>query len=95
MKRLNRAQYFSIMADKCTDIATIEEMALFCRWEKDGVPVKHFLEVIHLKQANAESIYLALIECLNEKNLEVSKIIGMGFDGASTFAAWEMDWSPD
>uniref|UniRef100_A0A1X7VEY2 TTF-type domain-containing protein n=1 Tax=Amphimedon queenslandica TaxID=400682 RepID=A0A1X7VEY2_AMPQE len=29
LKRLNKAQYFSFMADECTDIATIDEMAVF------------------------------------------------------------------
>ena len=74
------------MADECTDVATIEEMSVFCRWEEEGSPEEHFLEIVHLKQANAESIYSALVECLKEKNLQVSKIIGMGFDGASTLS---------
>ena len=44
------------------------------------------MEIIHLKQANAESIYSALVECFKEKQLQVSKIVGMGFDGASAFS---------
>ena len=86
LKRLHQASCFSIMADECTDVATIEEMSVFCRWEEEGSPEEHFLEIVHLKQANAESIYSALVECLKEKNLQVSKIVGMGFDGASTFS---------
>ena len=86
LKRLRQASCFSIMADECTDIATIEEMSVFCRWEEGGLPEEHFLEIIHLKQANAESIYSALVECLKEKQLQVSKIVGMGFDGASAFS---------
>ena len=74
------------MADECTYVATIEEMSVFCRWEEDGVPEEHFLEIVHLKKADAENIYSALVECLKEKQLEVSRIIGMGFDGASTFS---------
>ncbi len=35
---------------------------------------------------NAESIYSALIEFLKDKELQVSNIVGMGFDGASTFS---------
>ena len=61
LKRLHQASCFSIMADKCTDVATTEEMSVFCRWEEE--------EIVHLKQANAESIYSALVECLNKKNL--------------------------
>ena len=39
-----------------------------------------------MKKSDAASIYSALIECLKEKNLQVSKIVGLGFDGASTFS---------
>ena len=50
------------------------------RWSTRGA----FLEIVHLKEADAESIYFALVECLKKKLLEVSRIIGMSFDGAST-----------
>ena len=54
------------------------------RWGTTGA----FLEIAigHLKKADAENIYFALVECLKEKQLEVSRIIGMDFDGASTFS---------
>ena len=42
LKRLCQASWFSIMAYECTDVATIEEMSVFCRWEEDGVPEEHF-----------------------------------------------------
>ena len=42
LKRLRPASYFSIMADECTDVVTIEEMSVFYRWKKDGVPQEHF-----------------------------------------------------
>ena len=58
----------------------------FYRWEEEGSLEEHFLEIVHLKQTNAESIYSTLVECLKEKNHQVSKIVGMGFDGASTFS---------
>ena len=33
---------------------------------------------------NCASIHLALVKCLKDKNLQIGKIAGMGFDGAST-----------
>ena len=39
-----------------------------------------------LKKADAESIYLALVKCIKDKNLQVDNIVGMGFDGAATFS---------
>ena len=91
LKRLQQASYYSIMADECTHISTVEEMSVFCRWEEKGIPEEHYLEIIYLLQANAESIYSALIECLKEKKLQISKIVGMGFDGASTFSGKELE----
>ena len=38
-----------------------------------------------LKNADAENTHLQLMDCLKEKNNQVSKLIGMGFDGAATF----------
>ena len=79
------------MADECTDVVTIEDMSVFCRWEEDRVPEEHFLEIVHLNKADAESIYFALVECLKGKQLEVSRIIGMSFDGAITISGRKLE----
>ena len=86
LRRLQKASCYSVMADECTDVSCIEELLLYCRWEEGGSPEEHFLDIIHLKKADAESIYSAVIECLKQKNLQVRKIVGIGFDGASTFS---------
>ena len=36
LKRLCQALYNSIMADECTDVSTIEELSIYCRWIKNG-----------------------------------------------------------
>ena len=74
------------MADECTDVTTVEELSIFYRWEEDGLPVEHFLKIVHLQKADAESIHSSLIECLKKKDLQVGRIMGMGFDGAVTFS---------
>ena len=37
-----------------------------------------------MKKANAESIYSALV--CREKNIQLGRLIRMGFDGAATFS---------
>ena len=32
LKRLHQAEYFNLLADKCTDISTIEELSVVIRW---------------------------------------------------------------
>ena len=76
LKRLHKASNFSVMADECTDVTNIEELSIFCRWVEDGQPIEHFLE----------TIYSALIEFMKDKNIQISKLVGMGFDGAATFS---------
>ena len=53
---------------------------------ESGVPEEHFIEILPLKIANAESIYSALVEYCREKNIQLGRLIGMGFDGAATFS---------
>ena len=55
------------MADEFTDITAGEELSVFCRWEEDGTPVECFLDIVPLKGADAESIYLALVKCIKDK----------------------------
>ena len=66
------------MAVECTDV--------FCRCVEDGVPVEHFLEIVPLKSADAKTIYSTLVEFSKEKNIQISKLVGMGFDGAATLS---------
>ena len=82
LKQVQQAQFYSIMADECTNITTVEELSRV----KDGVPVEHFLGILPLKKADAVTIYSTLIKFLSEKEIQLGKLIGMGFDGAATFS---------
>ena len=79
------------MADECVDVANIEELSVYCRWVENGVPVEHFMEIFPLKKMNAQSIYSVLLDWLKKKDLQCSKLIGMGFDGAATFSGKKSD----
>ena len=53
---------------------------------ESGAPEEHTIEILPLKKANAESIYSELVEYCREKNIQLGRLIGMGFDGAATFS---------
>ena len=74
------------MPDECTDVTTIEELTFCWPWVESGVPEEHFIEILTLKKANAESIYSVLVDYCREKNIQLGRLIGMGFDGAATFS---------
>ena len=86
MKRLQNASYYSVMLDECTDVTVVEEMLVFFRWTEKGEPVEHFFDVLPLKEVNAESITAVVTEYLARKELLLSRLVGMGFDGAATFS---------
>ena len=86
LKRLRQAPFYSLMANKCTDITTVEELSIYCRWVEDGLPVEHFLDIIPLTKADAKTIYTTLVDVLRAKDIPLSKLVGMGFDGAATFS---------
>ena len=68
------------MADECTNVATIEELTICCRRVESSVPEEHFIEILLLRKANADSINSALVEYCWEKNIQLGRLIGMGFD---------------
>ena len=88
---VHKAPLFSIMADECTDVTT--ELTICCRWVESGVLEEHFIEILLLKKVNAENIYSALVEYCREKNIQLGRLIGMGFDGAATFSGDRQNWS--
>ena len=69
-----------------TDITVVEEMSFFFRWTENGEPVEHFFNVLPLKEANAESITMVLMDYLVQKELSLPCLVGMGFDRAATFS---------
>ena len=53
---------------------------------ESGVPEEHSIEILPLKKANVESIYLVLVEYCREMNIQLGRLIGMRFNGAATFS---------
>ena len=48
------------------------------------------ISILPLKNGTAESIYSTLIDWLKKKNVQYSKLVGMGFDGRNL--EFKHDW---
>ena len=77
---------FSILADECQDISTQEELSICGRWLVNGKPEEHFLTILHVRSTDASPIAEALQSSLQQKQLDLRKLIAQGYDGAATFA---------
>ena len=86
LQSLKQSPYYTLMGDECTDVSSMEELSLCFRWLKDGKPVEHFLEVLHVTRTDAETITSAITTYLQEKQIGIRNMRGMGFDGAATFS---------
>ena len=73
------------MAHECTDVTNIEGLTICCSsCVANGGPEEHLIEILTLKKANAESIYL--VEYCRKMNIPLGRLIGIGFDGAAAFS---------
>ena len=62
-----------MLVDECTDISTIQKLSVVVHWVENGLPKEHFIELVSLKKADANTIYENLIGCLKKKGLVVEK----------------------
>ena len=86
LKRLHKTLVFSIMADECTDVTTIEELIICFSWVESRVPEEHFFEILPLKKLMLKYLfYIRGVLYCRETNIKLGRLIGMGFDGAATF----------
>ena len=85
MCSLQESPYFSILADECQDISAQEELSICGKWLVNGKPKEHFLTVLHVHSTDAGGIAEAL-QSLQQKQLDLRKLIGQGYDGVATFA---------
>ena len=67
-------------------VLMFEELSICCRWVSNGVPVEHFIGILPLKKADAESVHLAIVDFLKSRGIQLSRLVGMGFDGAPIFS---------
>ena len=70
------------MADEYTDVATVEELLLFCVGWKINHLLEHFISSFEERRCR---IYLFYIDWL-KKNVQCCKLVGLGLDGAAMFA---------
>ena len=78
--------YFSLMADESTDVSSKEELSVCARWLENNKPVEHFLGIMQAKETAAEAITSDLCNFLDSKSVDLKKMRGLGFDGASTMS---------
>lgn len=89
---VNRSAAFSLLADETADISGKEQLSVGVRFvdEKLYFTVKEeFLGFAELTRLDAEGICSSIIGFVEMLGLDMTKLIGLGFDGCSTMAGHE------
>ena len=84
MVKISDSQYYSILIDESTDMAVNQNMLIYIRIVTNGVPETHFLCVKRIHEAKAETLCTTVIAALEEKDININKLVGIATDGAAT-----------
>ena len=83
MKRIQKSPYVGLMLDESLDIAVQKKLVLFFKILVEGKSKIEFAVNVEVKDGKAETIYAAVLKYLEESNVPVKKLSGLGTDGAS------------
>lgn len=75
------------MADECADVSNIEQMAICIRYVNEDNDVNEdFIGYVPLNSVDAESLTNAILQKLEDCNLDTRYLRGQGYDGASVIS---------
>jgi hypothetical protein len=79
--------YGSLMADETTDAYTTEQMSICIRFVNNELEVcEEFLGFVKLTKMDAQSVYGVLIPTLEGWGLDLTTLVGQGYDGAAVMS---------
>ena len=85
---LQKARFFSLLADETQDISTQEQLSICVRFVKEDTNEVQelFLTFVSVKSTKAEELTEVLLSQLKNWGVDVSKIRGQAYDGASNMS---------
>lgn len=80
----NKSEYFTILADETLDVSGVEQFSLCVRYVNDEKMLcDHFLGFVPVFDLSAKALTDTLLNECQNLGLEMSKLVGQGYDGAS------------
>ena len=79
--------YWSVMADETTDVSATEQMSICIRFVNSNMEVcEEFLGFVKLTKMDAQSVFDVLIPTLEGWGLDLTALVGQGYDGAAVMS---------
>jgi hypothetical protein len=86
LELLQNADYFALLADESTDQANREQFSILCKWLHNEEVKEHYVGLIHVKKTDAHSLMSAIEQFFTAKNIDLTKVRFLGFDGTNTMS---------
>lgn len=88
LQKIQRARVISIMSDEGTDINRHGNLCICIRYcdQVTGEPTETYVSLLDMKNKDAESIFNCIVLELKKKNIDLSKVRFVAFDGAAVFS---------
>lgn len=85
---VRRSEFFSVLADKTSDVSNKEQLIVCVRWVDDNFEAhEEFLGLQQLEQCSAVSIANEIKQVLKSMDLPLGKLRGQCYDRCSTMAS--------
>ncbi|XP_059650372.1 uncharacterized protein LOC132296162 [Cornus florida] len=75
--------FFPILVDESRDVSIKEQMAIVLRYVKNESIVERFIGIIHVMDTTGLSLKTAIDNLFSRHELNISRLRGQGYDGAS------------
>ncbi|XP_077971366.1 zinc finger MYM-type protein 1-like [Styela clava] len=78
--------FVSVIADESCDISGKEQLSIVLRYVKGGEVCERFTGLVEMDSVSAESISSNILTHLSGIGVDLQKLVGQGYDGATTMA---------
>ena len=86
LAEVKNAPFFAVIAGGTTDVSTREQFSICLRVMKNLQPVELFAGLYDAPHSDAETLFKVLLDVLLRLGLDVKKLRGHCFDGASNMS---------
>ena len=83
-EELSAANCFSVMMDESSDLSHKEQVSVVVRYvDKDYIIQERLVDIEHTDSTDSETLFQILLKSLSKVGLNIDKLIGQCYDGAS------------